>query len=383
MCNLNHLAPCPRCVTALLLALFGVTHVAAVETVRVDAAAGAPRLLVDSQPVRARMFFGGPGTRPLVIGPAGQLVTFEFSPTQDEPRTATLHLRFGSVPGDVYLDDIRVTELDTGREVISGGDFAGGAKSFSENWTFWPTGKQNTVGEVQVEPGCGRDGSAGLHVGLKAPPDGDWPDFHIYHHANLALRRGARYRVELWVRAEPARTLTIAFYRPGQTFTYLGGPPSCFASQIKLSAAVGVPFVSFPLGMPWPRPGEDVDWNAIDAACQDVLDANPEALLLPRLGLDPPLWWRESHPDDVMVWDVGAPPHGGVVVGSPDYLHDAAERLTALIEHVEGRFGQRVAGYHPCGQNTGEWFYQDTWGPGLQGYARGDLRAWRTWLRER
>ena len=54
-----------------------------------------------------------------------------------------------------------------------------------------------------------------------------------------------------------------------------------------------------------------------------------------------------------------------------------------MIEHVEGKFGQRVAGYHPCGQNTGEWFYQETWGPGLQGYARGDLRAWRKWLRER
>jgi hypothetical protein len=42
-----------------------------------------------------------------------------------------------------------------------------------------------------------------------------------------------------------------------------------------------------------------------------------------------------------------------------------------------------VAGYHPCGQNTGEWFYQDTWGPALNGYAKGDLREWRVWLKAR
>ena len=42
-----------------------------------------------------------------------------------------------------------------------------------------------------------------------------------------------------------------------------------------------------------------------------------------------------------------------------------------------------MAGYHPCGQNTGEWFYQETWGPALNGYAQGDLRAWRQWLKER
>jgi hypothetical protein len=42
-----------------------------------------------------------------------------------------------------------------------------------------------------------------------------------------------------------------------------------------------------------------------------------------------------------------------------------------------------MAGYHPCGQNTGEWFYQDTWENLLNGYAPADTNAWRAWLRER
>ena len=38
-------------------------------------------------------------------------------------------------------------------------------------------------------------------------------------------------------------------------------------------------FVSFPVDLPWPRPGRTVDWSTVDAQCQEVLDANPKALL--------------------------------------------------------------------------------------------------------
>ncbi|HUT88467.1 MAG TPA: beta-galactosidase [Thermoguttaceae bacterium] len=353
------------------------------ETVRVDSSNAAPRLLVDGKPVRARMFWGAPGSRPLPIGSAGEELSFEFASSEDEPAKATVHLRFGQTPGDVYLDDVRVVEIDTGRDVIPRQTFDGGAADFTSRWTFWPTGPQNTVGTVQVEAGCGHEKSGGLHVGLKAPPDGGWPDFHVYHHPNLTLRKGRRYRVSLWVRAEPDRGLTVAFYRPGQQFVHLGGPPSPFDGQIKLAADVGVDFVSFPVSLPWPQPGQSVDWSGVDAQCRRVLDANPNALLLPRIGMTPPAWWRRAHPDDVMVWDMGPQKHVGFVVASPEYRRDAAQRLAALVSHLEETFGGSMAGYHPCGQNTGEWFYQETWGQALNGYSEGSLRAWRSWLKQR
>ncbi len=164
---------------------------------------------------------------------------------------------------------------------------------------------------------------------------------------------------------------------------FLGGPPSCFETQIKLAAGVGVDLVSFPVSLPWPPPGEPVDWSTADRQCQTVLDANPEALLLPRIGMGAPRWWREAHPDDVMVWDRGGQKHTGVVVASPAYRRDAARRLAALVEHLEEKFGRHTAGYHPCGQNTGEWFYQDTWLSPLSGYSQGSLHAWRRWLGDR
>jgi hypothetical protein len=357
--------------------------VSPVDSVRVDASAGAPRLVVNGQPVRARMFWGGPGVSPIHVGPQAQEVKFEFTAREDEPAKATMHLRFGQTPGEVCLDDIRVVDADTKEEVLPRCDFEQGAGSFGTRWTFWPPGAKNTVGTVAVKPDAGRGGSAALGVTLKAPPDGHWPDFHIYSHQNLGLKRGHRYQVSLWVRAEPERDVMIAFYRPGATFTFLGGPPSPFEAQIRLAAQVGVDFVSFPVHLPWPKPGQKIDWTTPDVQCQTVLDANPRALLLPRIGMDPPPWWREAHPQDMMAWDRGPQEYTGAVVASPQYRRDAAERLAALVAHLEEKFGDRIAGYHPCGQNTGEWFYADTWRPGLNGYAEADLRAWRGWLQER
>jgi hypothetical protein len=367
----------------LTLALLLAQSAIAVQTVRVDATSAAPRLLVDGQPVRARMFWGAPGTRPIPAATAGQAVRFEFQPTTDEPSHATMHFRFGPSAGDIYLDDIRVVDLDTHRDVLPRCDFEKGEASFRREWMVWPAAKpQNTVGTVSVEKGVGRDGSAGLHIHLQNPPSGVWPDFHIHHQANLALAKGHRHQVTFWIRAEPARKVTVAFYRPGNPYVCVGGPDDCFASQIRLAGAAGAPFVSFPIGMPWERPGREVNWDSVDEACRRVLAANPQALLLPRIGMNAPAWWLAEHSEEAMTWEDGS--HGrGMAVPGEVYCRDACRNLAVLVRHLEAKFGQRIAGYHPSGQNTGEWFYEDTWRPKLNGYAPADARYWREWLKRR
>lgn len=351
-------------------------------TVRVDAGSGAPRLVVNGRPVRPRMFFGGPGSAPLRGELAGRGIQFEFTAVTDAQHTGTLHFRFGQAPGDVFLDNIRIEDVTSGQDVTPVSDFENGPDAFTRAWTTWPPGAANTVGTVTVEASAGENRTGGLHVNLRRPASGEWPDWHVYHLPDLAIVRGHRYRVSFWARAEPARDLTVALYRPGNPFIYLGGPPGPFESQIKMAAAVGVDFVSFPVGMPWPSPGEAADWSATDSACEEVLRANPKALLLPRFGADPPDWWRKAHPDAVMTWEDGSHQQHAVVA-SPLYRREAAARVAALVEHLEGKFGDHMAGYHPCGQNTGEWFYQSTWESLLNGYAPADTVAWRAWLHER
>lgn len=380
---MTRLGFCAGLLCGMVLA-FGHAASQAIETARIDASSGAPRLLIDGRPVRARMFWGAPSSRPLSVGPGIQEIDFEFSPHESEPANATMHLRFGKTAGDIHLDDLHVRDLTSGKDVVPLQTFEKGAADFTSHWTSWPADKKNTVATVQVEPGCGRNGSGGLHVRLVAPPKGTaWPDFHIYHRADLALQKEHRYQVRLWIRAEPARNMTIAFYRPGAQFALLGGPASPFVEQIKLAAGVGVDLVSVPMALPWPKPDEQVDWRGVDSLCRTVLDANPRALLLPRIGMAPPAWWRQAHPEEMMAWDQGTNHHDDAVVASPVYRRDAAERLSALVRHLEEKFGSHMLGYHPSGQNTDEWFYQDTWGPALNGYAKADERAWRAWLASR
>ncbi|AMV36326.1 Beta-galactosidase [Planctomyces sp. SH-PL62] len=350
-------------------------------SVRVEVRNGAPQLIVDGRPVRARMFFGIPGSAPIAIGPEAKEVRFEFVATESAD-DGTMHFRCGAKPGEVDVDDLRVVEMEDGREVIPLQDFEAGPGSFSRAWTFWPTGAQNTVGAAAVQAGAGKGGSASLRIALKAPAaGGEWPDFHVFHHSRLKLIKGRRYEATFWVRSSVARDLNVAFYRPGSSFVYLGGPPGPYETEIQLAAGVGVDFVGFPMDLPWPEPGKPADWSAVDSACEQVLRVNPRALLLPRVGLYPPAWWSARHPGEAMRWDDGATRNA--VPASARFREDASARLRELVEHVEAKFGDHVAGYHPTGQNTGEWFYEETWGDALNGYAPADLAAWRLWLRAR
>lgn len=365
---------------AALLGLGVLVKPAAALTVRVESAGGAPRIVVDGEPVRARMFWGSPGWSALPLEAEWKRIAFDFTAT-GSAENGTMHLRFGPSAGDVFLDDIEVRDADSQSALVPLSDFEAGEPSFTRDWTFWPAGAANTVGRLAVEAGAGREGSAGLHVELTAPRDGNWPDFHIYHHTNLHIVEGHRYRVSLWVRGTPSRSMSVEFHRPGKPFVRIGGPPDAFTAQIKLAAAAGVNFVSFPIALPWPKPGETVEWDAVDAACKRVLSTNTRALLLPRIPMDPPDWWRAAHPDEVMQWDDGR--RDKAVVASPVYRREAAERLSALVVHLEEKFGGQIAGYHPAGQNTGEWFYESTWKQPLNGYAPADRAAWRHWLKER
>jgi hypothetical protein len=351
-------------------------------TVRVKVIRGAPALVVNGRTVRPRMFFGGPGSSPIRVGPEGRRITFEFTAGNTAPGDGTMHFRFGQKAGRIWLDDISVVDMASGEPVMPNATFEEADRPWTEQWVLWPFDDKNTVGKAAVEPDSGAEQTAGLKVTLTDPPDGRWPDFHIYHVPTMRIERGKTYRVSLWCRADPERDVSINFYRPGATFVHLGGPPSRFESQIKLAAAAGVDFVSFVIPTPWPEPGHDPDWSGVDAECDRVLRANPKALLLPRFGMDPPGWWAEAHPDDMMVWEDGSRRHTAVPA-SPRYRQDAAEWAAALVRHLEERYPDNMAGYHPCGQNTGEWFYEETWGALLNGFSKADLEGWREWLVQR
>lgn len=319
---------------------------------------GVPRIEVDGKPLRARLFWGGANSLPVPVG-ASRTITFTFrAPLTTE--TATLHFRFGQELGTVQVSNVRITDT-TSKATVLGEE---------QHWNVWPPTEK---GRVTVTDN-------GFQAQVVAPPKGTaWPDFHVFHDATLRLVKNRLYRVTLTASAEPARGLTIALYQPGTTYTPLAGPSEPFEHQIKLAAQAGVHLVSFEAALPWPAPGEAPDFRAAEAACERVLSANPKALLLPRIGVYPPPHWLQAHPDAIQRWDDG--PHEATIASatSDAYRRDGAERLTALIRHLESRFGEQLVGYHPTGQNTGEWFWMDSWTGALPGYAPCDKVAWDAW----
>ncbi len=348
---------------------------------RVRTAGGVPLIHVDGKPVRGRMFFGIPGQSQIAIQKGENQISFSFEAIDTEPSGATMHFRFGHAAGTVLLDDIRVVEEGTSREVIPNCSFDDGMAAFTGQWTYWPPGEANTVAKIDVVPGPDEGNRGVLQIRFSEPVGGQWPDFHVYHLPNLSLEKGRTYRVTLRVWADSQRTFNIAFYRPGSTFVQLGTAPGVFEDQVALARDGGVDFVSLPVPMPWPRPGEEPDYTATDAVCRNVIKINPKVLLLPRVGMEPPQWWKDQYPDHVMVWEDG-PQSQGVSVASAQYRNDAAAVLAAFVRHLEETFGENVAGYHPCGHHTGEWFYMRTWEQKYSDYAPVTRDAWREWLRK-
>jgi hypothetical protein len=90
--------PCRHSTASVFALVFAVGSTGAALDVRVDATGGVPRLMVDGLTVRARIFWGAPGTTPLSIGPEWRTVMFEFTATGNASN-GTLHVRFGETPG--------------------------------------------------------------------------------------------------------------------------------------------------------------------------------------------------------------------------------------------------------------------------------------------
>ncbi|MGI5924631.1 MAG: beta-galactosidase [Lentisphaeria bacterium] len=354
--------------------------------VRVESRNGVPQITVDGQPVRPRWFWGAPTSTHHPIEQGSQLLDLRYLCDNDYRGPVTFHLRFQNSPVTLWIEKIIISDTVTGEELLPPFTFAKGMDDFKTRWNYWPFDEQNTVGSLAAEEHAGK---TCLKLTLVDPPSGGrWPDFHIYSRATeLALVAGRTYRVQLWLSASAPSALVFAGYAPpgkaGHSFSKLLSDGQ-FQSQIKLAAGAGIDFVSTPVPMPWPKPGEEPDWSGCVTAVERVLRTNPRAKLVPRLGMAPPSWWMDENPDELMAWQDNRQQHRRTQsVSSQKWLSEACRHLAALIEFLDNKYPDNMAGYHPCGQNTGEWFYQDSWSQEYHGYGKAEQDAFRDWIIKR
>jgi hypothetical protein len=300
--------------------------------------------------------------------------SFEFVPGAVDG-TGTLHFRFSNAAGEAWLADLRLQDAKTGEDVLPAGSFSG-AEGFGKTWNSWPAGDANTVATVRAADGA-------LHVALRNPPGGQWPDFHLYSRPTLRFQEGRSYRCTFRAKASPAREIRPALYSVvGGVWSHVGGPPGSFLSQVALARDAGVDLISFSAPNCWTPPESPADWRPLDQLCRQIIAVHPRVLLVPRVGADAPDWWLQRHPEARMVYD-GDKVVSHSCVSSRAYRADVGAHLEKISRHLLETFPERFAGIHPCGQNTGEWFYRETWARPLSGYDPCTREAFRAWLAAR
>lgn len=352
----------------------GATMATAAVTVRVQNTPGGPQIHLNGTPIPPRFFFGSMNSGSVRAKPEWQEFSFDFRPGVAVVRTGTLHFRFSQTPGEVWLADVRLRDAQTGEDVLPVGSFAT-PEALAQNWSTWPLADANTVGKWEVAQGA-------LHITLTSPPGGgNWPDFHFHSHTALSFAADRTYRCTFRTRATPEQELRPSLYNVvGGVWNPIGGPPGSFLSQIALARDAGVNLVSFSAPSCWSPPDQPQNWESLDQLCRQIIAVNPEVLLVPRVGADAPKWWLERHPQTTMVFD-GNQVGDHASVSDRTYRADACAHLEKICQHLAEAFPGNFAGVHPCGQHTGEWFYERSWTNQVSGYDPATLAAFRGWLK--
>lgn len=124
------------------------------------------------------------------------------------------------------------------------------------------------------------------------------------------------------------------------------------------------------------------DFERIDRRIRAIITANPRALILPRIKLNPPGWWLKAHPDEITVEADGQRAQQASLAS--ELWADAYERmLRDVIRHMEASdYAPHIVGYHPAGGVASEWFW---WGPGginseVHDFSPAAVKRWRNWL---
>ena len=146
-------------------------------------------------------------------------------------------------------------------------------------------------------------------------------------------------------------------------------------AQIRDAASNGIHLFSGVMYLPLRNAYGDRSFGAIDALVSQVLAADPDGFILPRLQFVPTNYWARTHPEQLAKYSNGF--EGDVSLSSTEFWADCVDALDALISHFSDPAtygGDRVIGFH---LDRGEWFYDATSGYDL---SQPNQIAFQNWL---
>jgi beta-galactosidase len=350
----------------------------------VEVRQGVPRMVVNGRVMPPFLFFhgsiGGVAPKIVDVGPQWHEHGFVFTaPATDD--NAAVHIRNAGGAGSLQIDDVRLFELRGGAPVgpnLVGTAEAPGVVEPGNRWSVFVAPAARAT--AQVEPRDAASGRAPLKIAIDNP--GSEPGHvHVYQ-SGLRIEQGRRYAFTVKLRSDPPRKVQLLAAHQGPPWTIYGGQSSPAVEQIELSRDAGFHLRTFDMTVPWPSPGSPPDYGPGDAEVRAHLALDRDALLVPRLHTDAPRWWKEQHPDELMLYEDGRHPMASVA--STVWRRDAEEALRLFVRHLEQAFGDHVLGYHVCGQSAGEWVYDQTGTqPPFPNFEAPFRDGFRSWLRTR
>jgi beta-galactosidase len=125
------------------------------------------------------------------------------------------------------------------------------------------------------------------------------------------------------------------------------------------------------------------DFSMVDRVLGYIAPTGGEDVyIIPRVCLEPPIWWQRMHPEEVARDSRGEEQRESFA--SKLWLNDMTTALYALIDHINGsKWKNKVIGYHIAAGGTEEWAYHGRYNPQYYDYSEVNLRAYREYLLER
>ncbi len=375
------------CVIGLLLLPVGVC--VALEA-KVETLNGSPTLFVDGKPTAPLMFFGwasGGGTYHFDLDTEWKTYGFSFTAPQDNPGNFGVHIRLGgNKPGTVWIDDVRVYEggrnnANTANMLRFGG-WEGTRDEITPAWHLF-TNKESYGSEAEWDVVTDEKVEGERACRVKIVSGGSNVMHCHFYQTGMSCKSGQLYTYTVKMKADrPMRgDLQALHHGPPWTIYPPDNATTIYQSQVRMAAAAGIHIHSFGIPMPWPEDGKEPNYSGVVKAFEATLRADPEALFLPRFGMSAPGWWQKAHPDECMHFDDGKIQHE--CPASELWRKESLAHLRGLVRFCEDNYGDRMLGYHPCGQHTGEWFYQRSWEACLSGFSPAMTAGFRRWLKER
>jgi hypothetical protein len=347
---------------------------------------GSPMIHVDGKPISPLTFFGWESG---IGGPTAVNLTTEwqeFSITvvalEDTDGASGIHFRMGGEgPGTVWVDNIQVYSgekvTSPGENWARGGDFEGTREEVEREWHFFKTAQAEAT--WTLDPTTKVSGRQSLRVDITSAGT-DHMHLHWYQ-TGYSVKAMQKYTYSLWMKADKLRMVDFMMLHINDPWTIYpaeAASGSPYVQQVRLARNAGVHIYSFSIGMPWPEPGKHPEFGEVDRCIETTIGQDPQALLLPRFGMAPPDWWLAQHPDDRMLFDDGQTV--SMSVASEAWRAEMQTHLRALVRHCESKYGGHMLGYHPCGQHTGEWFYERSWEARLSDFSPAMNTGFRKWL---